>query len=711
MLKPIVTHGKSTVIFSLIAMALVMAMALAISSPAFADSIACQIVMSQGSDHILMPASGPKMENSDLEIFDNARAVETQMVAGGAAHDHGWRILTRDAAGNATSARLRVLVDNPGYDNQLFVIGPFNNWGKNLRPSDALHPANDTPGIFSADVTGIADGMQYRLLLNGQQVLDPTAKMYNTIEYASRIGSSDIHLNSIFWDGEAPGRYQSKTNFVDVSEKPVIIAEIELQSLVAKFQAINGQVGPRTVADTYRFIAQSGVIGKLREAGYTTIELMPINQSVDGDAWNLRYQSYGIFAPDSRYGDPSELKMMIDEFHRNGMAVIVDSVISHFPFKGNNGIRSLQGIGMDQWFKGNGQKLFAGELSPWGTDRFAPANPYVRRFLIDGLTFMMTEYKIDGFRMDNIDGILSLPGGLELLKELSVAVRNVNPRATMAAEAFFPPNTLMRRADQGNFGFTTRNDSNWFDIWHNALLGPDEALDVSLFSKLLRNIFDWKEIPMMRYLTNHDEAANGRGGLTGAYPASLISGDAYYAFSKTKAADSLNMLAGAFHLSIPQARMMQTGSFYSNAAVDWSQINGGRGKNLWEYFAALSRYIQAKSSFFNFRSLSKDIDNHYDNTNKVISLKRRDPATGKILYVLVNLGSRRIANYTFGVEQQTAYRVGFDSEWSGFGGDGALEKSLQASGIQAGLQGATGKPYSLTTPVLAPYSVTIFEAQ
>ena len=60
--------------------------------------------------------------------------------------------------------------------------------------------------------------------------------------------------------------YQTQTDFVDVSTKPALIGEVELHSLVAKFADANGQFGPRTTAETFKFIAQSGVIGKMKEA-------------------------------------------------------------------------------------------------------------------------------------------------------------------------------------------------------------------------------------------------------------------------------------------------------------------------------------------------------------------------------------------------------------------------------------------------------------
>ena len=683
----------------------VLALVLFTSSGAFATNNACVDAFAGKARVQSRFSISLEVENPELREFESAHELLSPTQGRAAVSDYGWHVLARDAQGQVTKAQVNILVDNAGYDNQIFLIGPFNNWGKNLRAGDALHPKQGKTQVFTGVIEGLTNGMPYRILLNGKQVLDPSALMYSTPEYAARENLDGRYVNSIFWDNE---QYQSKYDFVDISEKPNLVGEVELHSLIAKFTAANGQVGPRTTADTYRFITESGVIAQLKGAGYTAIEMMPFNQSVDGDAWNLRYQVYGLFAPESRYGNPTEFKKMIDEFHHQGIAVIMDSVISHFPFKGNGGSRELTGIGMDQWYKANGKKLFEGNLSPWDTYRYDYSNPYVRQYLIDSITYMMSEYKVDGVRMDNVDGIMYENGGPQLLKDLMNAARGVNPRALMIGEAFSTPNSLLWSQDQGGFGFNTKTDSNSFEVWHNHMLGRTEDLDMNQISGLLANIWNWKEVPVMRYITNHDEAANTRGGFTGAYPAQLIN-NPYYAFQKVKSADAFAMVSGAYHVSLLQARMMEMGSFYSNPEVEWNQLRGGSGQQLWNFFGTLSKFMQSRSSFFNFRSLARDILNHSDNDNKVISLKRRDPATGKILYILINLGDHKIANYSFGADKNVLYHVTFDSEISAFGGDNSLQNAMNGrAGINVG-GGVHGKPFSITTPILNPYSVTIFE--
>ncbi len=693
--------------------------------------------------------------NGDLAIYETARNLSTPPQGKEPILQYGWKVVARDSNGNATHARLRLLVQNSKMAGRIVVIGPFNDWGKSARATDALQPVRGHEHIFEAVIQGMKHGTPYRLLLNGKQVLDPTALMYSTSEYMERV--RDVmkiaefvdadELNSLFWDHRHPRLYQARTRWLDVMSQPALISEVELQSLVAKysnerfsrfayrferrferrsarrFERLSGlsteisgdhhlagsprkKVGPFRAADTYRFVAESGVIQDLKNAGYNVVEMLPFNQSIDGPQWQFRYQVYGLHAPDSRYGNPADFKKMIDAFHSNGLAVVMDFISSHFPFRGNDGPRSLEGLSWDQWIRGDGRPLFAGAKSPWGTYRYDYSNPRVRRYLIESALFMLREFNIDGVRLDNVDGMLGTPAGGVFVRELAAAIHEMNPRALLLGEAFSTPQTLMHRLDHRGYAVNARTDSTMFEYWRRSLQEPPSHAETDAIDKWMANIWQTREMPMMRYLSTHDEAANPRGGLTGAYLASLLGNDVDLVLRKIKMADGFNILAGAYHLAFLQSRTMQKGNFNDDPAIDWRMIRGGSGQMLWTYFSALNRYVLAHAPFFNFKSLHGEINNHTDLENKVMSIHRRDPQAGRSIYGVVNMGDRELRNYGFGVDERGTYSLGFDSDRREYGGKGQVDPHLQVKTTESGQH---GRPFALRVPLIPPYTILLFE--
>ena len=90
-------------------------------------------------------------------------------------------------------------------------------------------------------------------------------------------------------------------------------------------------VGTFTGDGTFR-----GAIDKLdhvAEAGFTAIELMPVADFYG--RWNWGYDGVLLYAPDSAYGRPDDLKALIDAAHQRGLMVFLDVVYNHFGPEGN----------------------------------------------------------------------------------------------------------------------------------------------------------------------------------------------------------------------------------------------------------------------------------------------------------------------------------------------------------------------------------------
>jgi malto-oligosyltrehalose trehalohydrolase len=150
-----------------------------------------------------------------------------------------------------------------------------------------------------------------------------------------------------------------------------------------------------------------GAIDKLdhvASAGFTAIELMPVADFFG--RWNWGYDGVLLFAPDSVYGRPDDLKTLIDAAHRRGLMVFLDVVYNHFGPEGN-------------YLGRIAPQVFTPANTPWGS-AIDYERPEVRRFAVENALYWLGEFRFDGLRLDAVHAI-SEPGRTPLLKDISEA--------------------------------------------------------------------------------------------------------------------------------------------------------------------------------------------------------------------------------------------------------------------------------------------------
>ena len=150
----------------------------------------------------------------------------------------------------------------------------------------------------------------------------------------------------------------------------------------------------------------SGVRGRLdylRGLGVNVIELMPFTNVKESAEWG--YTPLGFYCPDDRYGTPDELRTLVDECHKRGIAVILDAVYAHahreFAY---NLVYEATSVGNPMMGE------FAGEFFPGhpGTDF---NKEFTRQFFLELNKYWLTEFHLDGFRYDYVPGMYDGPTG------------------------------------------------------------------------------------------------------------------------------------------------------------------------------------------------------------------------------------------------------------------------------------------------------------
>ena len=162
----------------------------------------------------------------------------------------------------------------------------------------------------------------------------------------------------------------------------------------------------------------------IQNLGVNAIELMPICE-FDGN-YNWGYSPNHYFAPDKAYGTETMYKEFIDECHKRGIAVILDMVFNHAT--GLNPMNKLYPYGTDlannPWFNVS---------APHSDNVYEDAH----EMFIRALKYWLTEYKVDGFRLDLSHGLCSDKANTSVgnLKDYyDKGVKAVSPTAYMICE-------------------------------------------------------------------------------------------------------------------------------------------------------------------------------------------------------------------------------------------------------------------------------------
>lgn len=136
------------------------------------------------------------------------------------------------------------------------------------------------------------------------------------------------------------------------------------------------------------FQAATAKLPHLAELGVTAIELMCLSDFPGNRSWG--YDGVLLFAPDSAYGRPEDLKAFIDSAHGYGLMVILDVVFNHFGPEGNN---------LPRYFP---QLLSQEHKTAWGAglNFDGPGNAEVRDLIVQNGLYWIGEFHADGLRLD-----------------------------------------------------------------------------------------------------------------------------------------------------------------------------------------------------------------------------------------------------------------------------------------------------------------------
>lgn len=280
----------------------------------------------------------------------------------------------------------------------------------------------DGDGFWSLHVEGIATGTLYRFRAAGIEFPDPAARQ----QQDDADGWSLVRGPSGRAPHPGPLRPWHET----------ILCEVH--------------VGAVTPEGTFRALMDR--LEHFRDAGYTGLELMPVNEFPGSRNWG--YDGTLLFAPDRAYGTPEDLRALVDRAHDLGLCILLDVVYNHFG-------------DVQNFIPAYAPEFFAEKVhTPWG-----PAidfdRAWVRQFFYENACWWLAEYDVDGLRLDAVHEIATDSRDL-FLGELARAARAVKPDAKLVIENVRNQmHWLTRSGEDGKtpVDFTAQ----WNDDYHHVM--------------------------------------------------------------------------------------------------------------------------------------------------------------------------------------------------------------------------------------------------
>lgn len=404
----------------------------------------------------------------------------------------------------------------------IYLIGDFNNWTEDEK--------------YRLSPVGKSGNWELKLPLKAMKHLD-------------------LYKMKVYWEGGCGERIPAWCQRVIQDEETKIFsAQVWCPAEPYEFKKKNFRPNrnPLLIYECHIGMAQDAekvgsynefrehVLPRIIKDGYNCIQIMALQEHPYYGSFGYHVSSF--FAASSRFGTPEDLKHLIDEAHRNGIAVIMDMVQSHAVKNEVEGLGNLAGDPNQFFYPGDRH-----EHPAWDSLCFDYGKNEVIHFLLSNCKYWLTEFHLDGFRFDGVTSMLYYSHGLGeafcgygdyfnghqddnaicYLTLANLLIHEVNPRAITIAEEVSGMPGLASPFKDGGYGFDYRMAMNVPDYWIKTIkeCRDEDWKPSSIFWELTNRRADEQNIS---YCESHDQALVGDKTIIFR----LIDADMYWHFRK-----------------------------------------------------------------------------------------------------------------------------------------------------------------------------------
>lgn len=539
------------------------------------------------------------------------------------------------------------------------VEGDFTNWS-----AGAIDLYGEGNGNWSSDVSPVQPGQRYKYIIDnaGGPFNDASHPWERADARALQVENSGAAAAGYVL---APASGYPYAPFTTPGFENFILYQMH----VGSFVGLNDQTHvPGRIS---RFVDVIEKLSYVRDLGFNAIALLPIG-SYYGD-FNLGYGTSDHFAPEDSYGTSNdraadELRRLVDQAHRHGLAVIFDVVYNH---GAPNDDRYWQ---YDGNYRGGGGIYYeSGHNTSYGSG-YAMWRSEVRDFFLDNARMFLSDYRADGLRFDAVQFIPD-----DALRYILWNLRRDYPDKYLIAEynAGDSESAFSYRDPYGDLGFRAVWTLDEPQRFKDAIDGVDPV-------NRIKGLIGWwsgghSAWNLVRYLTgSHDQIkdetynSNPSGG---RYLIERFGGrDNGWARAKVR-------LGWALNVALPGTPMIFMGT-EGHMWGYWSVKLDGNGEHRFNWA------IVGDPTGIPMQRMVRDINNmrwanpalrsenlepvHDDYQGQVVAFKRWT-YDGNIVLVVVSVGNNQWSNGDYGVNmggETGMWREIFNSQAPEYGGMG-----------------------------------------
>ena len=369
------------------------------------------------------------------------------------------------------------------------------------------------------------------------------------------------------------------------------------------------------------------LIPYLVKNGYNYLEIMPLNEYPCDESWG--YQATGFFSPTSRYGTADQLKAFIDACHKHNIGVLMDFVPVHFAVDAY-GLANYDGTALYEYPNS------AVGVSEWGSCNFMHSRGETRSFLQSCANYWISEFHMDGIRMDAISRAIYWQGdpargvnlnAVEFLQYMNQGLKCMHPSVILAAEDSTSFPKVTDPVDQGGLGFDYKWDMGWMNDTLNYFRTAPEYRPEN-YHKLTFSMMYYYDARFLLPLS-HDEVVHGKATIM-----QKMSGDYEYKFPQARSLYMYMYAHPGKKLNFMGNELAQLKEWCEKDELDWILLKFPVHEAFHKFMADLNQ-CYLKNSAFSQRDFSQDgfswVDCHQE--QKCMYLFERISGDQKILAV------------------------------------------------------------------------------